>query len=64
MTTDTALGVTKLVVEDGISLSRIPYIVRIVIQASTVRAVPNGVTYSGFSNHSLQFQGIRRDALQ
>jgi len=26
MTTDTALGVTKLVVEDGIPLSRIPYI--------------------------------------
>ena len=28
MTTDTALGVTKLVVKDGISLSKIPYVVR------------------------------------
>jgi ribosome biogenesis SPOUT family RNA methylase Rps3 len=28
MTTDTALGVTKLVVKDGILLSKIPYVVR------------------------------------
>jgi hypothetical protein len=30
MTTDTALGVTKLVVQDKISLDKIPYVVRII----------------------------------
>lgn len=31
MTTDTALGVTKLVVEDGVGLDKIPYVVHMTL---------------------------------
>ena len=36
MTTDTALGVTKLVVHDHISLNEIPYIVSVLVLVNPV----------------------------
>jgi len=37
MTTDTALGVTKLVIQDKIPLNKIPFIVRILPSESSIK---------------------------
>ena len=60
MTTDTALGVTKLVVQDGIALDKIPYVVRM----TTVQSCWFLTSVPGHADDPVQCQGICRDALQ
>ena len=63
MTTDTAVGVTKLVVEDGIALEKIQYVVSNDVVASD-ECVCDERCRAGHANDTVQCQGICRDAIQ
>ena len=63
MTTDTALGVTKLVVRDGVPLDQIRYIVCQIAFGWLDDAVLT-IIWKGYAHDSVQFQGVGGNAIQ
>ena len=63
MTTDTALGVTKLIVHDHIPLNQIPYIVSVLV-VSLFPWANFELIFVGPSHYPIQPQRICRDAFQ